>query len=270
MECLHWQKNSCYPCSTTWRATKPNMVHAPAADGYAGHFRVMTAKNGKQFGWGMSDYSNMLYMRVGDVFKPIAGTIRVAFGQYGGGLRYPVMKDLYEKTKAGAFLWQDANDDQTIQEEELAVSPAGRGESVFNWIDGDLNAWCDAGWIYYRWWMKLDAGFRRLFTPQRTPQQYMLIAVSSEDADARRDAVTQIARSKQSKAEWAIKGFVAIAQLESDPQARCVAIRALARTGDPRAVETVLKILNHREYPPQEVWPPDALCLHDAATTSRR
>jgi hypothetical protein len=111
---------------------------------------------------------------------------------------------------------------------------------------------------------KLDAGFRRLFTPQRTPQQYMLIAVSSEDADARRDAVTQIARSKQSKAEWAIKGFVAIALLESDPQARCVAIRALARTGDPRAVETVLRILNHREYPPQEVWPPDALCRWDA------
>jgi len=145
---VDWQKNSCYPWSTTWRATKPNMVHAPAADGYAGHFRVMTAKNGKQFGWGMSDYSNMLYMRVGDVFKPIAGTIRVAFGPYGGGLCYPVMKDIYEKTKAGAYLWQDANDDQTIQEEELAVSPAGRGESVFNWIDDDLNAWCDAGWVY--------------------------------------------------------------------------------------------------------------------------
>jgi hypothetical protein len=35
-----------------------------------------------------------------------------------------------------------------------------------------------------------------------------------------------------------------------------VALRALARTGDPRAVETALKILNYQSYPPQEVWPP--------------
>ncbi len=92
----------------------------------------------------------------------------------------------------------------------------------------------------------------------------MLVAVASEDPDVRRDAVAQIAKSKQSKAEWAIKGFIAIALLESDAQARCVAIRALARTSDPRAVETMLKILHHREYPPQEVWPPDALCRWDA------
>ncbi|MEI6520246.1 MAG: FlgD immunoglobulin-like domain containing protein [bacterium] len=145
---VDWTKNTCYPTSTMWRSTKPNMIGAVAADGYAGHVRVMTAKNGKQFAWGMRDYSNMLYMRSGDVFKPISGVIRVAFGTFGGGMPYPAMKDIYEKTKAGAFLWQDANDDQEIQPEELVVSPSGRGETAFNWIDADLNAWCDAGWIY--------------------------------------------------------------------------------------------------------------------------
>ncbi len=111
---------------------------------------------------------------------------------------------------------------------------------------------------------KLDAGFKKLFAPRKTPQQYMLIAVSSDDPDARRDAVAQISKSKQYDREWAIKGFVAIALLESEPQTRCVAIRALARTGDPRATETALKILNYNDYPPQEVWPPVALCRWDA------
>jgi HEAT repeat protein len=111
---------------------------------------------------------------------------------------------------------------------------------------------------------RLNEGFKNLFAPRKTPQQYMLVAVSSEDADARRDAVVQIAKSKQYNREWAIKGFVAIALLESEPQTRCVAMRALARTGDPRAVETALKILNYRDYPPQEVWPPVALCRWDA------
>jgi HEAT repeat protein len=111
---------------------------------------------------------------------------------------------------------------------------------------------------------KLDEGFKKLFAPRKTPQQYMLVAVSSEDPDARRDAVAQISASKLYDREWAIKGFVAIALLESEPQTRCVAIRALARTGDPRATETALKIINYRDYPPEEVWPPLGLVRWDA------
>jgi hypothetical protein len=95
----------------------------------------------------MIDYSNMLFLRDGDIFKPIAGTIRIAYGPYGGGVLYPVMGDK-KKYAEGAYLWQDANNDQTVQESELVPSPAGRGEAAFNWIDQDLNAWCDAGWVY--------------------------------------------------------------------------------------------------------------------------
>jgi hypothetical protein len=80
----------------------------------------------------------------------------------------------------------------------------------------------------------------------------------------RRDAVAKVAESKKHDQEWAIKGFVAIALLESDPQARCVAIRALGQTGDPRAVEACLRILNHRRHPPAEVRPPNDLCRWDA------
>jgi HEAT repeat protein len=110
----------------------------------------------------------------------------------------------------------------------------------------------------------LDSAVKKLFKPRRTPQQYMIIAVSDADPDLRRSAVAKVAESKKYDQEWAIKGFIAIALLESDPQARCVAVRALGQTGDPRAVETCLKILNYREHPPAEVRPPDDLCRWDA------
>ena len=110
----------------------------------------------------------------------------------------------------------------------------------------------------------LDTDLKKVFTPKRTPQQYMIIAVSDADPDVRRDAVARVAKSKKYDQQWAIKGFVAIALLESDVQARCVAIRALARTRDPRAVETCLKILNHRDHPPAEVRSPNGLCRGDA------
>lgn len=137
-------KGTCVPWSTIWRPTAENMIGVPNPGGYAGHFRVMTARNGKQFGWGMIDYSNMLFIRDGDVFKPFAGTIRIAFGPFGGGVLYPVMKGM----KEGAYLWQDANNDQTVQAEELTASPTGRGETAFNWIDADLNAWSDSGFMF--------------------------------------------------------------------------------------------------------------------------
>ena len=87
---------------------------------------------------------------------------------------------------------------------------------------------------------------------------------SGRREESRRDAVAEISKSKDYDREWAIKGFVAIALLESDEQTRCVAIRALARTGDPRATETTLTILNVDEYKPEEVWPPTALVRWDA------
>jgi hypothetical protein len=111
---------------------------------------------------------------------------------------------------------------------------------------------------------KLDQGVQALFSQRKSPQQYMLLAVSSEDSDIRRDAVARINKSKDYDKEWAIKGYVAIACLESEPQTRCIAIRALARTGDPRATEPALKILNSQTYPPQEVWPPTPLVRWDA------
>lgn len=111
---------------------------------------------------------------------------------------------------------------------------------------------------------KIDNAVKELFAPQRTAQQYMLIAVSDADADLRREAVAKIAESDSRNQDWAIKGFIAIALLESDSQARCVAIRALGGSHDERAATTLLRILNHEEEPPAEVREPDELARWDA------
>ncbi len=111
----------------------------------------------------------------------------------------------------------------------------------------------------------LNALVQKVLQPKRTPQQYMLIAVSDRDPDQRRKAVAEVADSDQLDSEWAIKGLTAIALLEDDPQTRCVAIRALGRIDDPRALETLLKILNHEDHPPAQVRPPVAVCRWDAA-----
>jgi HEAT repeat protein len=111
---------------------------------------------------------------------------------------------------------------------------------------------------------QMDATVQKLLKPRKTPQQYMLTAVSDEDPDLRRDAVARVADSNKGSEEWAIKGYVAIALLENDHHARCVALRALAATGDPRATETALKILHWKDEPPAEVRPPDKLVRWDA------
>ena len=111
---------------------------------------------------------------------------------------------------------------------------------------------------------QMDSFAVNLFKPRRTPEQNFVAAFASEDADLRRDALAKVAKSKKHDRDWAIKGYVATALLDTDAQARCVALRALQRTGDPRAVETALKLLNYREYPPREVRPPGPLCRWDA------
>lgn len=112
--------------------------------------------------------------------------------------------------------------------------------------------------------MKLDRAVQKVFEPQLSAQQNMLVAVSAEDPDARRRAVTEISKSNLRNRDWAVRGFMAIALLETDPQTRCVALRALGRTRDPRGLETALKILNFNEHPAEQVWPPVDLVRWDA------
>jgi hypothetical protein len=119
---------------------------------------------------------------------------------------------------------------------------------------------CDSG----KFDAKLDAGFKKLFQPKRSPQQYMLVAVSSDDPDLRRDAIARVGASKLNGEDWAVKGMSTIALLETDPHTRVVAIRGLAAGRDSRAVDVMLTILNHEQHPPADVRPPENLARWEA------
>lgn len=131
------------PASTMWRATQPNMV-----SGAYERVRVITAKNGRQFAWGRANFSQILFQQHGDVFKPIVAGIIVARGNpYIHWPPYPLFRD-HNRWPDGVYLWQDANDDQTLQPEELAPSPVERGENFCSWIDAELNLYCDSGEVF--------------------------------------------------------------------------------------------------------------------------
>lgn len=136
------------PYSTIWRATQPNMISEASPAGYAGHLRVITARNGKQYAWGQgSDYAHRMFLRQGDVFKPIVAAINVIGGSpFVAWPPYPLFADR-GRYPDGTRLWQDANDDQTIQDTELTTVTV-RAEAMLNWIDSDLNLWCDSGRLY--------------------------------------------------------------------------------------------------------------------------
>lgn len=133
-------KGTWSPYSTAWRSTEPNMV-AETND-----LHVITARNGKQYGWGHVNVAQTLYMRVGDVFKPILGGIpNYKGGPYIAWPPYPLFTDR-EKYPDGAYNWQDSNNDQIVQANEVAPMP-DRVETLFNYVDENLNLYSSNGYI---------------------------------------------------------------------------------------------------------------------------
>ena len=129
-------KGTWAPKSTMWRATAPNMIDATT------WVRVLTAANGHQYAWGHSHLGSVLYLRAGDRFKPVLAAINVQKGNpFIPWPPYPIFSD-NAKYPNGAYIWQDAHDDQIIHPEELAQSPLFGG---FSWIDEHLNLWSETG-----------------------------------------------------------------------------------------------------------------------------
>ena len=135
------------PYSTIWRARAPDEMPAPSVGSSNGHLRVVTASNGRQFAWGQQDYGHKVYMRDGDVFKPIAGVITLARTGRLAGEPMPALADAV-RFPDGVYLWQDANDDQSVQPEEVLPAGVPKPSCLLNWIDEDLNAWCDNGAVF--------------------------------------------------------------------------------------------------------------------------
>ena len=136
---INLDTGACTPYSTIYRPTNPNMVGEVSPEGNVGHLRVFTAKNGHQYAWGQGEgYGGFLFLRDGDVFKPVAGAITI-------GRRFPALADT-AKYPGGIGFWQDLNDDQMVQGNEVTrmdmLCPQFQlTENMFDYVDGDLNIW---------------------------------------------------------------------------------------------------------------------------------
>jgi hypothetical protein len=143
---IDWKAYTSQPKTTIWRKTAPNMIEPPGPHGYANVLRVITADNGRQYAWGGSTYKSILMWRDGDVFKPTAAFINLARSHSlfrGTGL--PLLDDDPQTYPEGNYFWQDANDDQTVQPDELVALPKSAGRPSFVWLDKNLAVWLGNG-----------------------------------------------------------------------------------------------------------------------------
>ncbi len=144
-------KKTWAPHSTCWRTRWSNENQPDAIGGISTHgdgLRVFTARNGRQYGWartsenvryGSSEHSTVLFMRDGDVFRPVLavcspkipviGKLQKSFGGLSVG------------GQGASYAWADSNGDMIIQENELSPPIGTAYEEGFNWVDRDLNLW---------------------------------------------------------------------------------------------------------------------------------
>jgi hypothetical protein len=143
---IDWEALKGYPHTTIWRKTEPNMMDAPSPSGYNGVMRFIEGENGRHYAWGNARHKNVLLRREGDLYKPFAAMLRISRGgTLYRGQKLPVLDD-EEAFPNGQYFWQDANDDQTVQADEVeAVDQFGRGRVQFAWLEKDLSAWIGTG-----------------------------------------------------------------------------------------------------------------------------
>ncbi|HEY8665379.1 MAG TPA: FlgD immunoglobulin-like domain containing protein, partial [Tepidisphaeraceae bacterium] len=116
---IDWEKKTGRPVSTIWRALNGDSI-AEVGNTLMNQFFPFTAKNGRQYAWTYQFPKGWaLFMRDGDIFKPL---LMMFYLEDGNPLApwppYALMGDIKRYPK-GSYVWVDANDDQTMQHEEI-------------------------------------------------------------------------------------------------------------------------------------------------------
>jgi len=112
---IDWKNYQVRPETTVWRKTQPNMMSPPSPEAYLGNVKIITAANGRQYMWGYVVDEVVLLRRDGDLFKPFAAMLQKG-------------------------LWQDANDDQSVQPEEIAnLNGVVEAKQGICWVNKDLS-----------------------------------------------------------------------------------------------------------------------------------
>lgn len=136
------------PYSTCWRSRQRNAVGGVGGDFFSA-MRVITAKNGRQYAWGSRHaIGPTLFLRDGDVFKPLLHFIRCIDGHVlTPWPPYPMMGDK-KRFPTGQHVWVDADDDQVMQAGEIQYLGWNGAGLAFHWVDKELNLWCGGGYVH--------------------------------------------------------------------------------------------------------------------------
>ena len=136
---IDWDNYTAAPFTTIWRKTAPNMAPPPSPSGYLGNVRIITADNGRQYICGRTRHVSLLLRRDGDLFRPFAGIalVRRTVGGTYRGSGFPLFEA--PAYKDGYYFWQDANDDQTLQADEVMLLPKTTYRPTFTWLGKDLS-----------------------------------------------------------------------------------------------------------------------------------
>jgi hypothetical protein len=143
---VDWEKRTTTPISTIWRKSAADMVAEPLPDAYPQGFRSLTTATGQQFGIGLGagDRSSVLYRREGNLFKPFMASFQLNRGKGASAYGVPELDDP-KSMPDGAYLWQDANDDQRLQLAELHRYTERNFRLAFKALAPDLTIWADGG-----------------------------------------------------------------------------------------------------------------------------
>jgi hypothetical protein len=213
---VDWEKNSVTPISTIWRKTAPDMVSEPAASSFPQGFKMLTATNGKQYGFGGGPNSSILYRRDGNLFKPFMAALIVQRGRgkdFMGGL--PPELDDPKTIPDGRYLWQDANDDQRIQFSELHQQDATLfWHLFFRALGQDLTLWSSRFTLKP---VKLLANGQPVYDPEKLEKHFlagtpydnpMTDLWLDPDGGVYTNSPGQLSRwSKDGKLEWGYPGI---------------------------------------------------------------
>ena len=205
-----------YPKSTIWRSKDPN---SPGLFGTHGNgFRMFTAKNGHQYGWGGDEHlGTVLSIREGDIMKPIM----MFFWTYEKkkNIGFPITSDTKKYPDLGTYIWVDRNNDQIIQEEEITsvakLSPecASKYFRGFSCVDKDLNIWHAKGAVNRPLKVLEDGRPEYDFTkPEPTPVGPQFVDDSGSlyalsDDDNKPEKVGYGKWSPDGKLQWGLMGY---------------------------------------------------------------
>lgn len=125
---IDWENYQVEPVSTFWRKTESDMAPHPLVDSYTGNLRLFTADNGFQYAWSGAGNrrGKIVYLREGDLFRPVAGVINPWTDRYAGLDDYKeALRETWERERTPGHqrsqdqLWVDLNGDGRVQPEEL-------------------------------------------------------------------------------------------------------------------------------------------------------